>query len=491
MPARLSKSRIMSSLQCAKRVHLEANRPELARYSKSTQAAFALGHEVGDIATRIFGAGNGTLVEYSGGNFARPLAVTDELMSSIIRDPIFEATLQHQGVLVREDVLLPVESDGNPSWDLIEVKASTRLKPEHANDCAIQAWVHHGAGHPLNQVSLAHIDREFVYPGDGDFDGLFVREDITEQVINLLPSVPIWVEEAKAAMSGPMPDVPVGAHCRKPYECPFMDFCWPGDSEYPIRGLGGNINTLGHFVSEGYRDIRDVPAAELESEQQLRIHKVTVQGEPELLPGGAAFVSELPYPRFYLDFETVGPAIPVWPGTRPYQTLPFQWSLHIERERGALDHAEFLDLSGQPPMRPLAEALIDALGDHGPVLMYTDYERRVIRGLTDMFPDLAESLEVISSRLVDLHPVTKANYYHPAMLGSWSIKAVLPTIAPDMDYSGLAGIQEGTEASGAYLEAIASETSEVRREEIRRQLLRYCRHDTEAMVRLVRFLGSE
>lgn len=487
MTTRLSKSRIMSSLQCPKRAHLEVNRPALARYSRATQAAFALGHEIGEIAAGLLGGEDGVLVEYSGGSFTAALSLTTELMSSMVRSPIFEATLQHDAVLVREDVLVPVKADEKASWNLIEVKASTRLKPEHLHDCAIQAWVHLGAGHPLNRVSLAHVDNSFIYPGDGRYEGLLISEDITEQVFDLQPSVPVWVDRARQAVSGPMPDVPVGAHCTTPYECPFMNFCWPTDSEYPIRGLGGSAKRLGQWVSVGYRDIRDVPSSEISSEQQLRIRRITVEGSPELLPGAAEWVDELPFPRCYLDFETVAPAIPIWPGTRPYQVLPFQWSLHIERDDGSLEHAEFLDLSGAPPMEALAEALIDAAGSAGPILMYTNYEQRVIRDLIGMFPDLAGPLGEIDARLVDLHPVTKANYYHPAMLGSWSIKAVLPTIAPDMDYAALEGIQEGTEAAAAYLEAIAPQTTAQRRETLREQLLHYCRHDTEAMVRLTRF----
>jgi hypothetical protein len=255
--------------------------------------------------------------------------------------------------------------------------------------------------------------------------------------------------------------------------------------------LGGGRKKLGIWVMNGYRDVRDVPAAEINGEKQLRIRRVTVDGTPELLAGARDFVATLPYPRFYLDFETIGPAIPLWAGTRPYQTLPFQWSCHVERAPGVMEYAEFLDLSGEPPMRALAEKMIAALESAGPVLMYTSYERTVIQGLAAMFPDLAAALQAIDARLVDLHPVAAANYYHPDMLGSWSIKAVLPTIAPDMDYSLLEGIQEGTGASRAYLEAIRPDTSAERREEIRRNLLKYCKHDTEAMVRLVRFFEGE
>ena len=139
-----------------------------------------------------------------------------------------------------------------------------------------------------------------------------------------------------------------------------------------------------------------------------------------------------------------------------------------------MEHAEFLDLSGEPPMRVLTGQMIKALEDEGPVLMYTSYERQVIQGLAKMLPDLAGALQQLEKRLVDLHPITRANYYHPDMLGSWSLKAVLPTIAPDMDYAKLEGITEGTEASSAYLEAIHHETGEQRKELIRKNLLKYC-----------------
>ena len=487
---RLSKSRIMSSLQCLKRVHLEINRKELAHYSTQTEAAFALGHEVGDMAIKLYGQEGGTFIEYNGGNFAGALGQTADLMSSMFRAPVFEATLQYEGVLVREDVLLPISDGGNDTWRIVEVKASTKLKPEYIQDCAVQAWVHLGAGHPLAGMSLAHIDNQFVYPGDGNYQGLLVEHDLTEQVFALLPSVPVWVEQAREAVAGPMPGVPVGQHCTQPYQCPFIDYCWPNDTRYPVAGLGGGKKKLGVWVMNGYRDIRDVPSAEISGETQLRIHRVTMEGAPELLPGAKAFVESLAYPRFYLDFETVGSAIPRWSGTRPYQALPFQWSCHIERAPGVMEHAEFLDLSGTPPMRALAEQMIADLESSGPVLMYTAFERRVIMGLIEMFPDVGVELRAIIDRLVDLKPVTRNNYYHPDMLGSWSIKAVLPSIAPDMDYSQLDGVQEGMGASSAYLEAIDSETSAERKEEIREELLQYCKHDTEAMVRLVEFFAT-
>jgi predicted RecB family nuclease len=173
-----------------------------------------------------------------------------------------------------------------------------------------------------------------------------------------------------------------------------------------------------------------------------------------------------------------------------------QWSCHIDDGGGdgsleRMRHKEFLDLSGRPPMRALAERLIECLGDSGPVLMYTSYEEGMITRLIELFPDLAEPLHKIIDRLFDLHPVVKGNYYHPKMLGSWSIKAVTPCIAPHMNYAELEGIKEGMAASDGFIEAIDTETDLVRKAELEEQLLRYCRFDTEAMVEIVRFFSQE
>jgi hypothetical protein len=193
----------------------------------------------------------------------------------------------------------------------------------------------------------------------------------------------------------------------------------------------------------------------------------------------------LPWPRYYFDFETVSFAVPVWPGTRPYQALPFQWSCHIESGPNVIEHREYLADGAGVPMRECAETLLDALGDTGPVVVYTSYEAGVLKTLAGLFPELAPRLEALIARLYDLHGLLKANYYHPAMLGSWSIKAVLPTLVPDLSYAALGEVQEGNAASEAFLEIMAAETPEERRAVLRADLLRYCQLDTLAMLRLV------
>lgn len=482
--AYLSKSKLMAARQCEKRLFLEINAASQAEFSAQTEAAFRTGNEVGALARRLYGVDKGDLVG-ADGDLGTALAQTRRLMRKSPRRPLFEAAFEYRGVLVRADILLPQE-DG---WRLVEVKSSTSVKDEHAMDCAIQSWVIRGAGQTLTAVALAHVDNGFVYAGNGDYQGLLVEHDMGDAVRGLEMSVTELVARARQIARGSEPAILVGKHCGEPYDCPFVGYCWPSEPRYPVQCLGGGKIKLAGLIHRGYEDALAVPP-DLLSEKQRRIQRVTSSGAAELAPAAADEIAKLEFPRYYLDFETVAPAIPVWPDTRPYETLPIQWSCHLEKSPGEIDHCEFLDLTGVPPMRRLAESLIRALGTTGPVLMYTNYERRVIRALAARFPDLGGALLAIDARLVDLHPIAERHYYHPAMAGSWSLKALLPTISADLDYKKLDGIQEGTAASEGYLEAIRADTSAARKAQLRRQLLDYCRIDTAGMVRLTAHLAG-
>lgn len=482
----LSKTRLISAWQCPKKVHLEKHHPELGEVSTQTESLFATGHQVGAIAQQLYGTADSVEVAF---DFKTMLAETKALIDAGADFPIFEATFRHEGVLVRVDVLIP-DGEGK-SWRAIEVKASTSVKDYHVLDCAIQVWVMRHVGINVTSISLAHVNNQFVYRGDGDYDGLLIEHDLTDDVRTLEPRVVELVAKARDAVTGPMPKINVGAQCTSPFECQFIKHCWPTDTRYPIAGLGGSKAKLGNYVALGAHDILDVDENSITSATQQRIYRVTCKGEPEILEGARKTLSALAYPRYYLDFETIGPAVPIWPRTRPYQIVPVQWSCHIERDGEDLRHEEFLNLSGEPPMRALAERLIACLGDAGPVIMYTNYEEQVLNNLMEMYDDLAEPLHKIVDRLFDLHPVVKENYYHPQQLGSWSIKAVLPCIAPHMNYADLDGIGEGTAASDGFMEAIGfgpeGPPAAARKAELERQLLRYCSFDTAAMLEITRF----
>jgi hypothetical protein len=485
-PIALSKTKLLSLLQCRRKLWLETYQPELVPEPSAERAAsLSTGNVVGEIARELYGRGAGHVVGFERGLRAA-IDSTRALMAAGGEAPIFEATFDHDGVSVRIDVLERSE----PRPKLIEVKSSVRVKEHYLDDCAIQAWALTQNGHAPRAVAVATLNPEFVYAGDRRYEGLLVETDVTERVQERLANVPELVTAARRTLADlDEPGVAVGTHCGTPYECELFAHCAPPAGKYPVHGLGGSKEKLFELLHSGYRDLRDVPEARLESDTQRRIWLQSRLEQPYVGAELRALARSLAFPRYYLDFETVAPAVPLFAGTRPFEALPFQWSCHIETSPEALAHAEFLDLGGEPPMRRLAESLLATLGTAGPILVYTPYERRVIHSLAARYTDLEAPLAALAERIVDLHPPTRRHYYHPAMQGSWSIKAVLPTVAPDLSYAALGEIRDGFAAQSAYLEAIGPMTSDSRRAALRKALLEYCRQDTLALARLVEFFG--
>ncbi len=454
---RLSKSRITAGLQCGKRLWLAVHRPELEAYTADTQRRFAAGHDVGEVARELYGPG--ILIDGDGG-LSRALAETERVLAEPGDVTLFEATFRHRGVLIRADVL--ERRDGR--YRLVEVKSATRLKEYHLQDIAIQAWVTEGAGVPLDVLGVAVIDTDFVYPGGGDYRGLLREIPVADQARPLTAHIPGWVRGLNELLAGPRPAIAMGAQCRRPFDCPFVACC--EDQEGRVRCVG--------------------PEPDAEDDDELERIDISLG---ELDPAATAFLATLPYPRYFLDFETVQFAVPPWEGTRPFQQLVFQWSCHAENARGTVTHREFLDVGGRPPMRAAAEALLDAVGAEGPIFVYHDFEKWRLVEMAAMFPDLAPRLESVTGRLVDLLRLTRDHYTHPALNGSYSLKVVLPTVAADLHHGRLGDVQDGLSAQAAYHEAVAPGTGDERREELRAALLEYCALDTLALVRVAHRLG--
>jgi hypothetical protein len=455
---RLSKSRITAGLQCGKRLWLAIHRPEAEAYTADTQRRFAVGHEVGEVARALYPGGS--LIDGDGG-LSRALRETAEALARPGDVTLYEATFRHRGVLIRSDVL--ERKDGR--CRMVEVKSATRLKEYHLQDVAIQAWVTEGAGVPLDVVSVAVIDTDFVYPGGGDYRGLLREIPVADQARPLMAHIPGWVRGFNELLAGPQPAIRTGSQCRRPFECPFLRYC--EEQEGKLR-----------CAAEG----------ELELAERCAPEPIDIS-LGELDPAATEFLATMPYPRHYLDFETVQFAVPIWEGTSPFQQLVFQWSCHSEDEAGTLTHQEFLDTSGAAPMRAAAESLIAALGDDGPIFVYHDFEKWRLVEMARMFPDLAPRLEGITGRLVDLLRLTRDHYTHPALNGSYSLKVVLPTVDADLDHAQLGDVQDGLSAQAAFHEAIAPGTTPERREDVRASLLEYCGLDTLALVRVAHRLS--
>jgi hypothetical protein len=493
----LSKSKLLAFRQCPKRLWLEVHQSELREDSEATQARFQAGYQVGDIAKRIYDPeGKGSTIDVETEGFDGAFARTAKLLADF-RWPVFEAAFRANGALAFADVMLPEFENGQPVWRMVEVKSSTSVKDYHRDDIAMQTFVAQSAGVKLKSVALAHIDSSWIYPGNEDYRGLLVENDLTLEAFARSEEVKGWIAQAQRIVAQPAePEIAVGDQCYSPFECGFCNYCNRGNQqpepEYPLDWLPNLRSAKRDLLAEqGVDDLRDVPD-DILSEKQALVKEHTLANTVFFDAAGAA-ADLAPYglPAHFLDFETIQFAVPIWKGTRPYQIITFQFSLHTLDESGQLSHTAFLDLSGDDPSERLAKALITDCGYNGPVFVYSaGFETTRIRELADHYPDLAQPLLGILARVVDLYPIARNRYYHPSQQGSWSIKAVLPAVVPELSYDNLDGVQDGGTAMEAFCEAIHPGTGVERKSEIEKQLLTYCQLDTFAMVRLWQFFSG-
>jgi hypothetical protein len=483
-----SKSKLMALRQCQKRLWLEIHRPELREDSAATQASFNIGFQVGDIARQIYDPeGAGAMIDIESEGFGQAFERTKALLQT--PQPVFEAGFSANGALAFADVMRPQLHDGQLVWHMVEVKSSTSVKDYHRDDVAVQSYVARAAGVPLVSVALAHIDSSWTYPGDGDYRGLLKENDLTAEAFARGSEVASWIAQAqKVAAADTEPEEMTGDRCWAPFECGFYGYCSRNNPkpEYPVHWLPRmSSDKVRVLADQGITDMRDVPDALL-NRRQVRVKEHTANNS--VFFDSAATTQALaayPLPAYFLDFETIQFAVPIWKGTRPYQQIPFQFSLHVLDGNGCLSQTPFLDLSGNDPSEAFAHALLAACVHQGPVFVYNaGFETARIRELVVRFPELQGELLAINDRVVDLLPLAREHYYHPSQEGSWSIKKVLPAVVPELRYDTLEGVQDGGMAMDAFLEGIHPDTRIERKAEIERQLLAYCCLDTYAMVRL-------
>jgi len=473
----LSKSRYLSGLQCHKRLYLEVHSPELASEpDEQLEARLEMGIQIGELARESFSGG--ILVDVEGLRIPGAIARTSELMANSSVPAIFEGMFEVEGVRVRVDIL---ERARGKTWRLVEVKSSTQVKEDHLDDVAIQAYVLAGAGVALERSELMHINNQYVYPGGGmDLGQLFLRQDVTQEVAARQPGIPSCLAAMREMLSASLPPaIEPDHHCFDPYECPFWDHCIQAKPARWVFYLPGGRRTYQELASQGIQTIDEIPEGfRLTGIQQRMKDNVEWVG-----PGLKRALGSLQHPIHHLDFETFMPAIPKYPNTRPYQTIPFQWSNHIVSGDGQMRHEEYLCTDPRDPREEFALTLLESIGRDGTICVYSGYEARILRELADAFPRLKPDLDRAIERFWDLLSVIRAYYYHPELKGSFSIKSVLPAVVPGLGYDDLE-IQEGGMASLQYYRMIFEVSDEEERAKLRTALLRYCERDTLAMVEL-------
>ena len=488
----LSKSLYTRAIQCPKSLWLKKYKKKvLTPPDVSAQAVFETGNLVGDLACQLFEGGKE--VAYTK-NYDEMITSTQNYIDENI-PYIYEATFNYEGILVMVDVL---HVEGN-KVSIYEVKSSTSVKDIYLHDVSIQYYVLKNLGFSVKSAFVVHVNKSYVRGEELDLKELFCVVDVSEEVLALQENIPTVLSEFNAYLDDKEhePNIDIGKHCKKPYECDAKEYCWktqrgiPSYSVFNIFNLGSKKQV--ELYEKGIVNIADVPDDFAMTANQAEAVKNYKSGETHIhVKPIKEFCESLNYELYYLDFETYQQAVPLYKGISPYQQIPFQYSLHVEHEDGTLAHYEFLAKIGADPRRALAEQLVHDIPLHVNTLAYNmSFEKGVIKKLAEQFEDLSQRLMDIHDNMKDLMvPFQKKHYVSPSMQGSYSIKYVLPALVPEFEkaYKELEGIQNGSQAMRAFASLHVKSLKE--QEVVRKQLLAYCELDTLAMVKILDILKN-
>ena len=443
----LSKSTFMYGCQCPKRLYLHKFQPELRNpEEEEQQSIFTSGTNIGVIARDLFPGG---VNAEPPDTFSYHISV-EKTQQSIKAGAkvIYEAAFNYEGALCAIDILVKEKN----KWYAFEVKGTTKVKEQHIMDAALQYHVITKTGLPLEDIFIVHLNNQYVKRGDLNVQELFIKESILDEVKEQQEYIETKIVEFKKLIADRKePVIAVGEQCSTPYDCDFTNYCWAGIEE----------------------------EIEQKSNRESCINTDYLE----------EFFSDFQYPYFYFDFETVMPAVPEFDESRPYQQIPFQYSLHIKRNKNSgLEHLAFLGDGIVDPRRQLIVELLSAVGTKGSIIVWNQtFEISRLKELARDFPEFETKIYELIERVVDLMiPFRKKQYYHLDFNESYSIKKVLPVLCPELSYSDLV-IQEGGTASFTYAE-LKNQTAEIQAEQ-REQLLEYCKLDTLAMVRILEIIN--
>ncbi len=485
MDLKISKSQFIKGHQCPKALWLSLNRKDLkAPVTVAQQKLFDQGHEVGNLAKALFPEGLEIKAEYWEGEKA--VQLTNSAIKSG-KKIIFEATAASiDGLYARIDILKKVGTQ----WDLIEVKSSTEVKNYHLWDLAAQRYAFEKAGYKIRKTYLMLINNEYIKKGEIEPAKLLKYEDITTETSDLQKAVKDLLPELlKVIKKRKEPSREIGDHCKSPFECEFKAYCWAHVPKYSVYNLikGEQREEL---LAQGILHPRDIPEGLLTGKKELDL-KCAKSGKMHMDKGAIKdFLKTLKYPIYFLDYETIAPAVPLYDGTSPYKAVPFQFSCHVIRKKDSdLEHIEFLHDGSGDPRIPFIENLIKAVGKKGSIVAYNaPYEKMINDSLISQFPAYASDLKAINLRFIDLLiPFRSRAIYHPDMKGSASLKAVLPVFEPGLSYQSLE-LQDGATASIIYESICKGWIKGEEKERMVEALKEYCLVDTLGMVKLIEVL---
>ncbi|HEU5280652.1 MAG TPA: DUF2779 domain-containing protein [Gammaproteobacteria bacterium] len=488
IPKLLSKTKLMRGYRCHKALYLTIHEPALEPpIDDEKQALFDQGNAVGAFARTFFSGG--VLIDNKPWDFVGAMVKTRELIEK--KTPvIFEAAFSYEGCYARVDVLTYAEA--TQKWSIHEVKSSTKVKPEHIQDAGLQAWIIAKTGLPIESINLMHINNECRYP---DLEHLFTSVDITQDIRDHYKSIAPTLHGILTAIRKPtVPDIDIGPHCESPNPCEFMAHCWQQKNIPPLSvlNLSGLYKKKWDYYKEGIINIDDQRLTEL-NPLQTRIIECHQKNKPYIDRAALrAAIQTWQMPYIYLDFETTNPAIPRYAGTKPYQQVPFQFSMHIQTSPNAEPtHVAYLHDNATDPRPALIPALLKACGETGSIIAYyATFEGERIKELAEAFPEHEKALLALIPRLVDPLPLIRDYLYDPAFNGSFSLKSVAPALLGAAEsYEGML-VSNGGEAQRAFDKLIANTTPPTEKAVLKQAMLDYCNKDTAIMLPLIAWLSA-
>lgn len=477
----LSKSSYMAGLDCPRKLwQLLWDRDSAAPNDGMAQLIMEYGNRFGELAHTLFPSG--TLIDIDIRNLNKAVEDTRQAIEGGA-EVIMEAAFCHGQCRILADI---IEKQPDGSWHLIEVKSSTRVKKEHIPDLAYQKWVIEQCGYPVSRCSIIHADTSGVWP---DISSIFNCIDVTAEVDTASISVADNVERMLALTNPGCTAPDARAHFSKRcHDCNFKKtVCWKDIDDFTIYDVihAANIPALEAMDILYVRDIPD--DFNLNDRDRRNVTRINNKATDIDNQAVAKMLDELEYPIYFLDFESIAVAVPLFDGNRPWEKLAFQYSLHIMDESGEVQHVEFLHQEATDPSAEIASRLAQDISEKGSIVVYhAGMEKGVLEYLRDRFPEHAEALQSIVDRLWDLELLFKNHYRHWKFGSKSSIKVVLPNLIPELSYKDLE-IQEGGSASWSWIQMVESDDTEAK-QVIAKALRRYCERDTWAMVALLKLV---
>ena len=485
----ISKSAFIKAEQCLKHFYLYKNHPYLRdKFSKEKQLIFKRGTDVGIFAQQLFPNGIDVTIGEKRNQelFAQK---TQDLINEGVTT-IYEATFIYDNLLVMVDIL---QKHGD-NWKAYEVKSSLKITETYVKDACFQYFVIKNCLPNLTEFNLLTLNPKYVLEGSLDISQLFRTTSIMRDAVKNIDYFAHKSQIAKLVLEqGKIPDIKIGAHCFQPYTCDFLGTCWKDTQDSSSIFSIGKLSkqALFEFYDNNIKHIDEIDLNTIEK-KEIKIQIIAAKTQIEQIEKQplTTFLSDIKTPVCSLDIEVWMPAIPFYQGTKPFQLIPFLFSM-IHEENGSIKKYSYFKPIESDFRKDFLEAIISYTKPFASILMFDkSLEENILNQLVELFPEYGKDIIELKSKIIDLaEPIQKGNYYHPEMKGNFTLKSLAPIVNQTLGFHTL-DVQSGISAMYIY-ESLLLEGNVIEKENIKQQLIDYCEMDSLITYQLLQFFKNK